>query len=159
MKRVLTDVLKRAGAKQYGRRKKIVSAFACGGTVTPGKKKHHIAIGLNGNRLVQVVEIAKRYIEEHYHDHLCRAEVAKLVKMNPAYFSTVFSEIVGMTFMGYVEQVRLGKAIMLLDDPEMRVNEVSSSVGYSRPGYFRDVFKAYAGVAPSVWRIRARESR
>lgn len=100
-----------------------------------------------------VVETAKRYIQENYSDEeLSLNAVSKEVNISPNHFSAVFSQKMGQTFVRYLTDVRLGKAKELLKSTNMRSSEISEAVGYKDPHYFSHLFKKNMGCTPMQYR-------
>jgi len=94
---------------------------------------------------------AVRYIEEHYHRDLTLQEVSDQVNMNPTYFSVLFKEQMGVTYIKYLTRVRMDNAKRLLQQG-MLVQEVSERVGYHQYRHFVDVFKRTVGMTPGQYR-------
>lgn len=99
------------------------------------------------------IEKAKEYIDNNYSAlDISLNGVAKLVNMNPAYFSVLFKRNIGMTFINYLTQVRLEKSKELLAKTNMKIYEVAYAVGYDNPTYFSTVFKKVTGYSPQDYR-------
>lgn len=92
------------------------------------------------------------YINKHYNEKLNLAYVANLVDLNYFYFSRNFKKEVGVTFLEYVTEKRMKEAIKLLDDPSLKIYEISDMLGYDDCKYFFKIFKTRFGVSPSVFR-------
>jgi two-component system response regulator YesN len=105
-----------------------------------------------GCRKRQIVRLVLEYISNHYSRPLQRDDVAKSVKMNSAYVSTIFTEVMGTTFQDYLKSFRLQKALELLRNPIYRISEVAAAVGYESANHFREVFKTEVGISPTEWR-------
>ena len=71
--------------------------------------------------------------------------------MTPAYFSSVFRQEVGTTYIKYLTQVRMEKAKQLLNEG-YKVFEVSQMVGYENYRYFCVLFKKYTGVTAQQYK-------
>jgi len=105
-------------------------------------------------RFDQLVRGAQTYIGQHYSDeHLSLETVAQFVNMSPSYFSAVFKQHTGETFVDYVTRIRVERARQLLGNSEFRTYEVSYMVGYSNPTYFSTLFKKVTGLTPSQYRM------
>jgi AraC-like DNA-binding protein len=57
-----------------------------------------------------------------------------------------------VTYSSIVEQARLRKAQSLLNDTNLRLLDISLSLGYSEPATFTRAFRRWAGVSPSEYR-------
>jgi len=99
------------------------------------------------------IEKAKEFIDNNYFAlDISLNGVAKLINMNPAYFSVLFKRNVGMTFINYLTQVRINKSCELLSKTNMKIYEVAYAVGYDNPTYFSTVFKKNTGCSPQDYR-------
>lgn len=98
------------------------------------------------------VRQAKSYIQERYGDELSLNDVAKQVYLNPVYFSRLFKKHTGRNLTDYIAEIRIRKAMEYLRQPQYRVYEVGSLVGYPNAKYFFKLFKQYVGCTPTVYR-------
>lgn len=99
-----------------------------------------------------VLDKAKGYIRERFAEELSLEEVADFVHLNPYYFSKIFKQQVGETFIDFVTNLRIGKAKELMTSTDMSLKEVCFEVGYKDPNYFSRVFKKVTGVTPTEYR-------
>lgn len=100
------------------------------------------------------IDLALKYVNEHYGKELSMAEVANRISLNYSYFSLLFKEKTGMNFVEYLKKVRIEKAMQLLKDPELKVYEISGMVGYNNTKHFTTTFREYTGISPSEYRER-----
>lgn len=63
-------------------------------------------------------------------------------------FKKLFKEILGTTIFDFYQQQRMEHAKFLLNKKEMRVNDVSSEVGYTSISHFSSAFKKHTGFNP-----------
>ncbi|MBD1382890.1 response regulator [Metabacillus arenae] len=94
------------------------------------------------------VHRAKEYINQHYQGSISLEEVAALVELSPTYFTKLFKEETGQTFIDYLTEIRMNKAKELLQTREYSLKEITYLVGYKDPNYFSRVFKKVVGCAP-----------
>jgi two-component system response regulator YesN len=112
------------------------------------------AIADNRNSLtrMQIVR-ATAYIDEHYaSEKLSLQELCRHVLMSASYFSLVFKQQTGETFVEYLTRVRMDKAKELLRHTSLKLYEIAAKVGYADPNYFSILFKKHVGVTPSEYR-------
>ena len=99
-----------------------------------------------------IIEKVKKYIETHYADEITLRSLSKEIYMNPVYLGQLFKNKTGFTFNDYLTDVRLNKAIELLTNNELTVDEIACMVGYAAPGSFYKIFKKIYGCTPSDYR-------
>jgi two-component system response regulator YesN len=108
-----------------------------------------------GDRLMH---IAKDYIDRNLSRDLGVDEVAGHLGISASYFSLLFKQRFGATFLEYVtaERVELAKSLLLLTDRS--ISDIGRSVGYAERRYFNKVFHKVTGELPSAWRERRKTS-
>ncbi|MCM1144433.1 MAG: response regulator [Blautia sp.] len=105
------------------------------------------------NQGKKALKKALEYIEENYmQESLSLHETAAIMEVSPNYFSAMFSQEMQMTFVEYVTGKRMEKAKKLLQETDMRANEIALAVGYKNPHYFSFVFKKTQGCSPREYR-------
>lgn len=81
------------------------------------------------------------YINANYKKDLSLNELSEMFGVTPQYFSKVFKDNMGTTLVQYLTDLRLNKAIELLENSDMLVKDIATEVGYSNSQYFIRVFK------------------
>lgn len=111
-------------------------------------------------KYIDVIALATRYIRDNYKKSaLSITEVAEYVNMSVGYFSLIFHNETGDTFSDYLLKLRIDKACELLEHTNMKLLEISWTVGYENANYFSTVFKKALGMTPSAYRAeRGKES-
>lgn len=94
------------------------------------------------------IERAKKYIQEHYNEQITLEEVAEFSGLSPTYFTKLFKEASGKTFIDFLTDLRLTKAKELIEKNEHHLKEISYMVGYKDPNYFSRVFKKQFQMSP-----------
>ncbi len=110
-------------------------------------------VGKNIKANQSVAERAKAYIEAHYADSdLTLDQVAGEMGISPNYFSALFKQSTGSSFINYLTDVRISHAKELLKSRNYKTYEVAMRCGYENPTYFSTIFKRRTGVSPSEYR-------
>lgn len=100
------------------------------------------------------IEVAEEYIQNNFNKDLCMAMVANHISLNYSYFSYLFKEQTGLSFVDYIKRLRIEKAKELLLKSDDKIYEVAAKVGYHNPKHFGRVFREVTGVSPAEYRIR-----
>lgn len=112
----------------------------------------------SGQRYMEVIEAAILYMGENYmSDEISLGNVAVSVGMSPSYFSSIFSQETGKTFVEYLTGIRMEKAKELLMCSNKKTSEIGFDVGYKDSHYFSYIFKKTQGCSPKEYRSRGRE--
>jgi len=91
---------------------------------------------------------AKTFVEERLHQPPSLADVAKAVALNEYKLKKGFKQLFKQTVYGYLTQLRLEKAYLLLQDGALTASEIGFQLGYSSPQHFHTAFKKKFGVPP-----------
>lgn len=108
-----------------------------------------------GGRYSVLIARVKQYVQEHYGDDgLSLNDAARHVNVSPSHLSKVFSQETGMTFIEYLMETRIRKAMELLLSTKAKSYEIAWRVGYQDSHYFSNVFKRMTGMTIREFRKR-----
>ncbi|MBX4268485.1 AraC family transcriptional regulator [Clostridium estertheticum] len=93
-----------------------------------------------------------QFIETNYSRSMSIESLASYIGLNKNYFSTIFSELLGIPPQEYLIKYRVNKACKLLSNKDLTISEISRSVGYDDPLGFSKIFKQIKGVSPKSYR-------
>lgn len=82
------------------------------------------------------------------------AEMAGVAGMEERTFQRRFKAATGMTPVGYVQHLRVGKARELLEFTRRTVDQIAWGVGYEDAAAFRKLFHRITGLSPQDYRQR-----
>lgn len=80
------------------------------------------------------------------------SSLAESLYMNPSYLSQLIKQKTSETFSDLLNEARMKQAALLLKDPDAKIYNISSQIGYVNPNNFARAFKAYWGVTPTEYR-------
>ena len=99
------------------------------------------------------VSRAVEYVQEHYSDRNITIEsVCRELGVSAAYFSTIFKKETGKTFISFLTDYRMEKAVELLMTTSDKTYIIAEKVGYADPNYFSYAFKKQYSMSPSKYR-------
>ncbi len=98
------------------------------------------------------VKQAQIFIEERYRERLSINEIIEDIGIGRRTFERRFKRETGNTVMEYIQRVKVEAAKRELEKGYKTVNEVMFEVGYQDNKAFRNVFRKYSGMSPSVYR-------
>lgn len=98
------------------------------------------------------------YIEKNYADSsVSLNSVCTALAMSTSYFSSVFKNYTGETFVEALTKKRIEKAKALLEQGNLKTYEIAEAVGYSDAHYFSVSFKKITGKTPTEYAKEVRE--
>lgn len=106
----------------------------------------------SNNNMKIVIKHVCEYIEHHYMEEITVKEMAIYANLSVSYFSALFKQYTGESFVNYVNLIRIEKAKKLLTELDLKVYEVSEMVGFSSLNYFNRVFKKITSFSPNEYR-------
>ncbi|PEJ34306.1 AraC family transcriptional regulator [Peribacillus butanolivorans] len=98
------------------------------------------------------IEQITEWIEHHYSEPLTLNTLADISHGSPYHLQRLFKRMKGLSPTEYIQQLRLEKAIRMLESSEQPVTEIGLAVGFSSTPYFITLFKKKKGYTPSGYR-------
>lgn len=99
-----------------------------------------------------IVEAMKDMIELNYMNDLNLSQIAEQYHYNLSYLSDLFKTKTGKSFLQYLTDVRMNKAVQLLDETPLSLSDIAELTGFSNASYFSTKFKKVFGISPSEHR-------
>lgn len=100
------------------------------------------------NRMKQAIS----YIEEHYSDDISNSVLMELLNCSESHLLRSFKQVLGITPMKYLMNIRIQKAAEMLLTTDLKSSEISISCGFHDFSYFTKVFRQNMGTTPSKYR-------
>jgi AraC-like DNA-binding protein len=98
------------------------------------------------------LELAFAHIHGHFKSPLSLALVAEKADMSISSFVRRFKKKTGLTFVDYINSLRLSRAAELLKDSRLSLLEVALSSGFNNQSHFNRMFKKINRVTPGQYR-------
>jgi AraC-like DNA-binding protein len=94
---------------------------------------------------------AVRYLELQYTQAVSIEQLARNLGYHRTYLCKMFKQSTGLSPMQYLFNIRMGRAVQLLQT-SMTIDQVASSVGFNDALFFSKQFRKWSGKAPSAYR-------
>lgn len=98
------------------------------------------------------LEKALNFIQINYRSPLSLQRVADKSGMSLSSFVRRFKKKTGMTFVDYVNSLRISSARSLLRNPDLSLLQISLACGYGNQCHFNRIFKKIVGLTPGQYR-------
>jgi two-component system response regulator YesN len=102
---------------------------------------------LEGSNLLK--DRVEKFIKANGYRDLRLEEAAAYANFSVHYFSRWFKKHFHMNFTEYIQELRMNKAVELLNEKRLSVKEVSYQTGFNDPNYFSKLFKKVTGKKPT----------
>lgn len=101
---------------------------------------------------IYFIEKSLNYIHDNFKQKLPLKLVSAHVFLNPQYFSRVFKKVVGVTYIDYVNKLKIEYACKLLETTDYPAYRISGECGFTDPSYFNRVFVQQMAMTPKAYR-------
>ena len=117
--------------------------------INDGKCKQ---LGQGVNR--QLMHRAKKYIEEHFREHISTTDIAESVDLSESRLRVLFAAVYGISPHKYLTDVRIAAAKEMLWTTAIPLVEIAENCGFGSQQYFNDTFKKTVGISPGRYRVQ-----
>ncbi len=94
------------------------------------------------------MERAMKYIDEHLSEEFSLEDVALCAGYSKNYFSTLFTQLNGLSLWDYITIKRISISKSLLIEGDMSITEIAARSGYSNLSNFNRHFRRLVGTSP-----------
>ena len=102
----------------------------------------------------ELIDAAIHYMSENLEHRLSLKEIADFTGFSASHFSSLFKERTGHSPLNYFNILKIRKACELIDETTMKLNQISSKLGFSDQLYFSRLFSSIMGMSPKAYRTR-----
>lgn len=103
----------------------------------------------------QFMEKVMAYMEEQMDNaELTIDEFAEQLMLSRTIFYRKLKSIIGLTPVDFIREIRIKRAVQLIDSDEYNFSQVAYMTGFNDPKYFSKCFKKVIGITPSEYKER-----
>jgi len=95
---------------------------------------------------------ATLFAQNHYHKPIGPDDMAEAAALSRFHFTRLFKEVLGITPIQYLTNIRIIKGAELLYQTKYSIEDISVQVGFANPNYFTKVFRKSTGITPGEFR-------
>lgn len=99
-----------------------------------------------------ITDQAIHFMRENIHRKVTLQSISTFVGYSTSHFSALFLRKTGFSPFNYLIQLKIQEACHLLDFTDMKINQISMSVGFDDPFYFSRIFSKTMGTSPIKYR-------
>jgi len=99
-----------------------------------------------------LVEGCRQYIKEHIHEKITLQKLADIYEVSPNYLSQLFKKHMEIGLSEYITAQKIAESKTLLKETNLKIYEISDTLGFENSFYFSRVFKKQTGFSPKDYR-------
>ena len=99
-----------------------------------------------------IAQNIRSYIESNYSRNFRISVFEEKYHFSSAYLTKIFRSVYGYSIYEYVLKLRMERAKELLENPDIKILDISERLGYTDNHYFSKAFKKYYHISPSQYR-------
>ena len=92
------------------------------------------------------------YIDTHYMEPITLQDVSEKFAISPFYLSHQFTRVMGLSFVSYVQKIRIRYALHMLSYTGARIHDIIAGCGFSSASQFNRTFYSLCQMSPSAFR-------
>lgn len=100
----------------------------------------------------------KQYVEIHQSEAIPLQTAARIASMERKYFSAFFHKKTGITYIRWLNSIRIAKAVGLIKITDDSLTQIASTVGFGDLRSFERSFKKFTKLTPLEFRKSVRPS-
>lgn len=113
---------------------------------------HRPGTDWRGGLSVTARRAVRDWIEAHPEQNPTLGELAALAGLSEYHFARMFRVSFGMPPHAWILRARLQRAMWLLSDARLPLNEVAARAGFASASHFNNRFRTAFGITPGAWR-------
>ena len=98
------------------------------------------------------VEKILDYIHTNFDKPITNKDVGNFFSFHPNYINELVSKNTGVSLHKYLLQVRIARAIDLIEESDKSISEIAETCGFQNLYYFSRYFKKTTGISPTDFR-------
>ncbi len=114
---------------------------------TPSSKEQHVHA-----RTIERLNKITSYVASNYGMAITTRELSKMCYLSEGHFCRFFKSATGRSAIDYVNEYRIERAAVMLENTDESVGEIAARVGFDDANYFSRTFKKIKKISPQDFR-------
>lgn len=110
------------------------------------------AVRANAPEVSPAIRSALKYLKDNMNNKVTLDQVAQYCYISTYHFAHLFKKEVGLSFIDFLNKMRIEKAVHYLETTNLTVQEIASRVGFQDSNYFARKFKSLMNCSASEYR-------
>jgi len=107
--------------------------------------------GISQQDLDSLISVTS-YIDNHFASNIHLDSLARLACMGTTKLKYTFKEVYKSTISEYILNKRIRQAEHLLANTDLRISQISQTIGYKKASSFSEIFRKTTGLLPNEYR-------
>ena len=104
-------------------------------------------------------KIIMEYIMQNFEQKITLQDMSEVANMSVTSLCNFFKERFRMTFVEYVNSIRIGQACVIMSETDRTIAQIAYQSGFNSLANFNRQFKKYKGMSPSSYRKKIEVKR
>lgn len=101
---------------------------------------------------MDVIDRCRHYMLENIEQRISLQRICEFAGYSESYCTAVFKKQTGLSPVQYLQHLRIQNACRLLNDTDLKINQICCLVGIPDPYYFSRIFSKTIGLSPAEYR-------
>lgn len=98
--------------------------------------------------LLQRFDNVINYMENNFSEQINLLKLSNISGVSEGHFCRLFKQITGMSAIDYINNLRINRAVELIQSSDLNMTQIAMTCGFSDSNYFSRIFKKYKKVSP-----------
>lgn len=107
------------------------------------------------NQNKETIKFVTDFMKQNLNNNLAVEQISKECGLSVSTLKRIFKEETGSGIIEYFNDLKISKAIELIENSSLNISQISEQLGYSSPFYFSRLFKQKLGVSPLEYSKKA----
>ncbi|WP_152392042.1 response regulator [Paenibacillus guangzhouensis] len=119
-------------------------------------EQQQVGMNVQEHELIRKIQ---NYVTTHMSVDVSLTKIGEVVGHNPSYLSRLYKKLTGQGLLTYINDVRLEKSKVMLEQDRLKVHEIATELGFLSSQYFHRFFKKATNLTPQEYRELKREPK